>query len=82
VTKIKYERTLNRRGLPWCTACVVTGVVLSVAGGALKRMPIEPTAHGAQHDTDETFSHAFDAVRTYKYDCSIHSRMTGQVVVR
>ena len=33
-------------------------------------------------DTDETFSHTFDAVGTYKYHCSIHPRMTGQVVVR
>jgi amicyanin len=33
-------------------------------------------------DTDETFSHTFDAAGTYKYYCSIHPRMTGQVVVR
>jgi plastocyanin len=32
-------------------------------------------------DTDETFSHTFDAPGTYKYYCSIHPRMTGQVVV-
>jgi plastocyanin len=32
-------------------------------------------------DTDERFSHAFDAPGTYKYFCSIHPRMTGQVVV-
>jgi len=33
-------------------------------------------------DTGETFSHTFDAAGTYKYYCSIHPRMTGQVVVR
>jgi plastocyanin len=33
-------------------------------------------------DTDETFSHKFEAAGTYKYYCSIHPRMTGQVVVR
>jgi len=33
-------------------------------------------------DTNETFSHTFDAAGTYKYYCSIHPRMTGQVVVR
>jgi len=33
-------------------------------------------------DTDEVFSHTFDVAGTYKYYCSIHPRMTGQVVVR
>jgi amicyanin len=33
-------------------------------------------------DTDEVFSHTFTAAGTYKYYCSIHPRMTGQVVVR
>lgn len=33
-------------------------------------------------DTDEVFSHTFDAAGIYKYYCSIHPRMTGQVVVR
>jgi plastocyanin len=33
-------------------------------------------------DTDEKFSHTFEATGTYKYYCSIHPRMTGQVVVR
>ena len=33
-------------------------------------------------DTDEKFSHTFDVAGTYKYYCSIHPRMTGQVVVR
>jgi 3',5'-cyclic-AMP phosphodiesterase len=32
-------------------------------------------------DTDEQFSHRFDAPGTYKYYCSIHPKMTGQVVV-
>jgi amicyanin len=148
VTKNKYEKSFNRRGLLWCVACVGAGVVLTLAGGVLKGMPIEPAAHGAQHglrfvrvadvahddnlagaadvvvdnfsftpataavpvgttvtwtnhddiphnvvspeqtfkspvlDTDETFSHTFDAAGTYKYYCSIHPRMTGQVVVR
>jgi amicyanin len=33
-------------------------------------------------DTDEAFSHTFETAGTYKYYCSIHPRMTGQVVVR
>ena len=33
-------------------------------------------------DTDEKFSHTFDVAGTYKYYCSIHPRMTGEVVVR
>ena len=33
-------------------------------------------------DTDDVFSHKFEAAGTYKYYCSIHPRMTGQVVVR
>jgi plastocyanin len=33
-------------------------------------------------DTNEKFSHTFDVPGTYKYYCSIHPRMTGQVVVR
>jgi plastocyanin len=33
-------------------------------------------------DSDEMFSHTFNAAGTYKYYCSIHPRMTGQVVVR
>jgi len=32
-------------------------------------------------DTDQQFSHTFDAPGTYKYFCSIHPKMTGQVVV-
>jgi plastocyanin len=33
-------------------------------------------------DTAEMFSHTFAVAGTYKYYCSIHPRMTGQVVVR
>ena len=33
-------------------------------------------------DTNEKFSHTFDVAGTYQYYCSIHPRMTGQVVVR
>ena len=32
-------------------------------------------------DSDEQFSHRFDAPGTYQYFCSIHPRMTGRVVV-
>ena len=32
-------------------------------------------------DTDERFSHTFTSPGTYTYFCSIHPRMTGQVVV-
>ena len=32
-------------------------------------------------DTDEQFSHTFDAKGTYNYYCSIHPKMTGRVVV-
>ena len=33
-------------------------------------------------DTDGQFSYRFDAQGAYKYFCSIHPRMTGQIVVR
>ena len=33
-------------------------------------------------DSDDTFAHTFDVAGTYKYYCSIHPRMTGQIVVR
>jgi plastocyanin len=155
VTKTKYERTFNRRGVLRCMAWVSMGVMLTLAGGVLKGMPIEKPAQGVHHgagslrfvrvadvaleddklaaaadgkqvlvdnfsftpataavpvgttvtwtnhddiphtvvspeqkfkspvlDTDDTFSHTFDAAGTYKYYCSIHPRMTGQVVVR
>jgi 3',5'-cyclic AMP phosphodiesterase CpdA len=32
-------------------------------------------------DTDGQFSHRFDVPGTYKYFCSIHPKMTGQIVV-
>jgi Icc protein len=32
-------------------------------------------------DTDEKFSHSFDAPGTYEYFCSLHPRMTGRIVV-
>ncbi len=155
MTKNENTKALNRRGVLRCMAWVGTGVMLTLAGGVLKGMPIDHTAHGAQHaasglhfvrigdvlpeddkpvaavdgkqvvvdnfsftpataavpvgttvtwtnhddiphnvvspeqkfkspvlDTDETFSHTFDVAGTYKYYCSIHPRMTGQVVVR
>src|SRR5690348_4366676 len=31
-------------------------------------------------DTDEQFSHRFDAPGTYPYFCSLHPRMTGRIV--
>ena len=33
-------------------------------------------------DTDGQFSHQFDAAGTYKYFCSLHPRMTGEIVVQ
>lgn len=33
-------------------------------------------------DTDEKFSYTFTKAGTYPYFCSIHPKMTGQVVVR
>jgi plastocyanin len=32
-------------------------------------------------DTDQQFSHRFDAPGTYPYFCSLHPKMTGQIVV-
>jgi amicyanin len=32
-------------------------------------------------DTDQSFSHTFETAGTFKYYCSLHPRMTGQVVV-
>jgi Icc protein len=32
-------------------------------------------------DTDDRFSHRFDAPGTYQYFCSLHPRMTGRVIV-
>jgi plastocyanin len=33
-------------------------------------------------DTDEKFSYTFTKAGTYSYYCSVHPRMTGQVVVK
>ena len=33
-------------------------------------------------DTDNTFTHTFDAPGTYVYYCTIHPKMTGTVIVR
>lgn len=33
-------------------------------------------------DTDETFSYKFEKAGTYSYFCSLHPKMTGQVVVQ
>ena len=33
-------------------------------------------------DTDEKFSHRFEEAGSYKYYCSIHPKMTGEIVVR
>jgi plastocyanin len=32
-------------------------------------------------DTDQQFRHRFDASGTHGYYCSLHPKMTGQVVV-
>jgi plastocyanin len=155
VTKNKNERRWHRRGLLRYMAWVGAGVIVTLAGGVLKGMPIAQATHGTQQgpgglrfvrvadvvledreravaadathvavdnfsfapatatvpvgttvtwtnrddiphnvvspeqkfksrvlDTDEMFSHTFDVAGTYKYYCSIHPRMTGQIVVR
>jgi plastocyanin len=155
VTKNKNEAAWHRRGLRRCMAWVGAGVMVTLAGGVLKGMPIAQATHGAHQDagglrfvrvadvaledreqaaaadgtrvlvdnfsfapatatvpvgstvtwtnrddiphnvvspeqkfksrvldTNEMFSHTFDVAGTYKYYCSIHPRMTGQVVVR
>jgi plastocyanin len=33
-------------------------------------------------DTDETFSYTFTKAGTYPYFCSVHPKMTGQIVVQ
>jgi plastocyanin len=153
VTKDKNETGWNRRFVRRTAS--LGAMMLTLAGGVLKGMPIERAAHGGEHpsgglrfvriadaalengmqaavadgkqvvvdnfsftpataavpvgttvtwtnhddiphnvvspeqkfkspvlDTDEVFSHTFDVAGTYKYYCSIHPRMTGQVVVR
>jgi plastocyanin len=37
---------------------------------------------GRVMDTDETFSCTFEKPGTYTYFCSVHPKMTGQVVVK
>jgi len=32
-------------------------------------------------DTDQQFAHTFDTPGTYPYFCSLHPKMTGQIVV-
>ena len=32
-------------------------------------------------DTDQKFSHTFETPGTFKYYCSLHPRMTGEIVV-
>jgi len=32
-------------------------------------------------DTDQQFTHTFDTPGTYPYFCSLHPKMTGQIVV-
>lgn len=33
-------------------------------------------------DTDQSFSHVFTAPGTYDYYCTVHPKMTGQVIVK
>jgi plastocyanin len=33
-------------------------------------------------DTDDTFSFTFEKPGTYPYFCSVHAKMTGQVIVK
>jgi plastocyanin len=154
VTKNKNERAWHRLGLLRYIAWVGAGVMVTLAGGVLKAMPIAEVTHGAHQgagglrfvrvaefapegeqaaaadgtqlavdnfsfapatatvpvgttvtwtnhddiphnvvspdrtfksrvlDTDELFSHTFEVAGTYKYYCSIHPRMTGQIVAR
>ena len=155
MTKNKNEKRWHRRGLLRYVAWVGAGVMVTLAGGVLKGMPVAQVTHGAHQgagglrfvrvadvaledgepaasadstrvvvdnfsfapgtatvpvgstvtwtnrddiphnvvspeqkfkspvlDTDEMFSHTFDVAGTYKYYCSIHPRMTGQIVVR
>ena len=147
------DKTVLNQWVLRCVARVGTGVLVTLAIGALTGIPIEHTAQGAPHpkggmhfvrigdaapgddkpvasptqvvvdnfsftpastavpvgatvtwtnhddiphnvvspeqtfkspvlDTDDMFSHTFEAAGTYHYSCSIHPRMTGQVVVR
>ncbi|HYX67951.1 MAG TPA: cupredoxin family copper-binding protein [Terriglobales bacterium] len=37
--------------------------------------------HSKAMDTDEQYSHTFDAPGTYKYFCTVHPKMQGTVIV-
>lgn len=40
-----------------------------------------PLFRSAALDTDDSFTHVFDAPGSYPYFCGLHPHMTGQVVV-
>ena len=65
----------DRRGFLKCMAWVGTGAAWTMTNGTEKKFA-SPVL-----DTDERFSHTFDAAGTYNYYCSIHPKMTGRVVV-
>jgi cytochrome c oxidase subunit II len=48
MTKDKNERIWHRRGFQQCMGWLGTGVILTLAGGVLKGIPISQAAHGAQ----------------------------------
>jgi plastocyanin len=48
--------------------------VVSSAGNQFKKSTVLKTG--------QTFSHTFMATGTYSYFCSIHSRMTGKIIVK
>jgi amicyanin len=56
----------------WTNRDAVPHTVVS-AGGVFK---------SKVRDTNETFSYTFTKAGTYPYHCSVHSQMTGKVVVR
>jgi plastocyanin len=62
----------------WYVAWAATGLIVTLHNVVSP----EQNFKSPVLDTDEMFSHTFAAAGTYKYDCSIHPRMTGQVVVR
>ena len=41
-----------------------------------------PTFKSAGLDTDDSFSFTFNKAGTYSYHCSLHTRMTGKIVVQ
>jgi amicyanin len=42
----------------------------------------DPTLRSDALDTSDTYSHAFPRPGTYDYYCSIHTHMTGRIVVK